>query len=168
MSVSNGEAMVHVPPGEIEVTASSPDYASRTERVTAKPHETTVVSIKLNKMMALKSFLYFKDKSDDVLTNSRICVMLDDIAEKIQTLLQRKAYLSKIIVEGHTSSDGPEKDNYDLSRRRADAVVNYLVSKGIPANNFEARGYGETRPFATNDTEEGREKNNRVEFIIVQ
>jgi OOP family OmpA-OmpF porin len=54
-----------------------------------------------------------------------------------------------------------------LSQKRAESVVNYLIGKGIPASRLIAKGYGETQPIDTNDTEEGRQNNRRVEFKII-
>jgi OOP family OmpA-OmpF porin len=69
----------------------------------------------------------------------------------------------QVDVEGHTDSKGAEDYNQILSQRRAQAVVDYLVSQhGIDAGRLEAKGYGESQPVATNDTEEGRAENRRV------
>jgi outer membrane protein OmpA-like peptidoglycan-associated protein len=75
---------------------------------------------------------------------------------------------SKLIVEGHTDNVGSDEFNLKLSQRRADAVKNYLVAKGIDAGRIAAQGYGETVPIASNDTEEGRAINRRVELIFTR
>ena len=82
--------------------------------------------------------------------------------EKIANIL--KAYPEKDIeLEGHTDSIGPDAYNEKLSRRRAESVKKYLVDKfGIDAARISTVGYGESMPVATNDTEEGRQKNRRV------
>jgi outer membrane protein OmpA-like peptidoglycan-associated protein len=69
-------------------------------------------------------------------------------------------------VEGHTDSKGTDAYNMDLSNRRAMAVENLLVQRGIADIRIEAVGYGETLPVATNDTEAGRQRNRRVEIKI--
>lgn len=68
-------------------------------------------------------------------------------------------------VAGHTCSIGTEEYNLGLSQRRAEAVRNYLVSKGVPANRLTVRGYGESRPAFSNATREGRAQNRRVELV---
>lgn len=68
-------------------------------------------------------------------------------------------------VAGHTCSIGTEEYNLGLSQRRAEAVRNYLVSKGVPADRLTVRGYGESRPVASNATREGRVQNRRVELV---
>ncbi len=79
----------------------------------------------------------------------------------------------QIVVEGYTDNVpiGPElkarfPSNLELSSARADAVVRYLVSKGVPQNIISAQGFGESRPVASNDTPQGRAKNRRVEIVI--
>ncbi|OPX41060.1 MAG: hypothetical protein B1H13_04155 [Desulfobacteraceae bacterium 4484_190.3] len=71
-----------------------------------------------------------------------------------------------ILVTGHTDNTGSEKYNQDLSERRAKAVKNYLVLKGISARRITSMGFGETMPVASNATPEGRQKNRRVEIEI--
>ena len=79
----------------------------------------------------------------------------------------------QIVVEGFTDNEpiGPAlrarfTSNLELSSARADAVVRYLVSKGVPQNIISAQGFGESRPVAGNDTAQGRAKNRRVEIVI--
>ncbi|GAB4262106.1 MAG: hypothetical protein Kow0065_12770 [Methylomicrobium sp.] len=69
-----------------------------------------------------------------------------------------------VSIEGHTDNFGSDSYNQALSQRRAHAVKKYLVDHGISASRMEAHGYGESRPIDTNDTEEGRYNNRRVEF----
>jgi len=67
-------------------------------------------------------------------------------------------------IGGHTDSVGPEDYNLGLGQRRAEAVKGYLVSKGIRSSRLTARSFGETRPVASNDTDDGRQTNRRVEL----
>jgi OOP family OmpA-OmpF porin len=67
-------------------------------------------------------------------------------------------------IDGHTDSMGSEEYNQGLGQRRAEAVKAYFVSKGIRASRLKARSYGESRPVASNDTDEGRQTNRRVEL----
>lgn len=72
----------------------------------------------------------------------------------------------RIAVEGHTDSVGSEEANQRLSQRRADAVRDFLLSAGLPAERVTASGMGERAPLATNQTASGRQQNRRVELII--
>jgi len=73
---------------------------------------------------------------------------------------------TRIAISGHTDSRGSDAYNMKLSRDRANEVRDYLVGYGIDASRLEAAGYGESRPVASNDNDEGRELNRRVEFQI--
>jgi OOP family OmpA-OmpF porin len=70
----------------------------------------------------------------------------------------------QIEVDGHTDAKGNDAYNQKLSQRRAEAVKAYLVGKGVNAGQLSAKGYGEKQPIASNDTEEGRAQNRRVEL----
>lgn len=73
----------------------------------------------------------------------------------------------KIEIGGHTDNVGKPSDNLTLSNNRAKAVVNYLVSKNIPAQRLLAKGYGESKPIADNKTEEGKAQNRRTEMKVI-
>lgn len=74
---------------------------------------------------------------------------------------------SNILIEGHTDSSGSEEYNMNLSRQRAQAVTDYLVTQGIDSQRFTTKWYGELQPRFDNETQEGRTKNRRVELGIV-
>ena len=76
----------------------------------------------------------------------------------------------KIVIEvrGHTDNTGSNEINAKLSQDRADAVREYFISKGIEPDRVGSKGFGESKPVATNDTDEGRQQNRRVEFVIVK
>ena len=87
---------------------------------------------------------------------------LDQVAD----FLRRKpATLAEIA--GHTDSDGDDEANRLLSQQRADAVRTYLVSKGVPAKQLKATGYGETQPVADNATSSGKQQNRRTEIRLL-
>ena len=73
----------------------------------------------------------------------------------------------KIELGGHTDNVGRPEDNQRLSEQRAKAVYDYIVGKGVAANRLTYKGYGETQPVATNDTEEGRGENRRTEIKVL-
>jgi outer membrane protein OmpA-like peptidoglycan-associated protein len=72
----------------------------------------------------------------------------------------------RIEIRGHTDGKGSDSYNQRLSENRAKAVTDYLISKGISEKRLQYKGYGKTMPIDTNDTEEGRANNRRVEFKI--
>lgn len=71
------------------------------------------------------------------------------------------------VIKGHTDNVGTPEYNTELSRKRAQSVVDYLVKNGIDSGRLTAKGLGDTEPIASNDTEEGRQANRRTEFVIV-
>lgn len=86
-------------------------------------------------------------------------VTLDEVARRL-----REHTDVRVRIEGHTDSVGSAQYNQGLSERRADSVRDYLMSQGISGERIMAVGYGEQRPVATNDTDEGRALNRRVEI----
>ncbi len=82
----------------------------------------------------------------------------------IQTAL--RCPTANIEVAGHTDSDGDNAANMALSEKRAQAVADYLVLAGLPKDRLKAVGYGSTQPVAPNDTDEGKAKNRRIDFVV--
>ncbi len=90
--------------------------------------------------------------------------LLDEVAD----LIKKNPQVKKIGIEGHASAEGGTTLNLPLSDQRANAVLAYLVSKGVSRAILSARGFGDTKPLADNSTDEGREKNRRVEFNVLE
>ncbi|EIJ41637.1 outer membrane protein/peptidoglycan-associated (lipo)protein [Beggiatoa alba B18LD] len=86
--------------------------------------------------------------------------------DKIAVFLQQNTDRN-ILVEGHTDSVGSDQYNLTLSERRADSVRFALIQRGVASNRILARGFGKTRPVASNDTATGRQQNRRVEITIL-
>lgn len=87
---------------------------------------------------------------------------LDELAE----LLKKKPEY-KLLIEGHTDNVGSRTSNITLSKNRATAVKNYLVKKGVAASRFVVNWFGPDKPIDTNDTDEGRQRNRRVEMTVI-
>ncbi|GAC1432076.1 MAG: hypothetical protein NVSMB7_07940 [Chitinophagaceae bacterium] len=83
------------------------------------------------------------------------------------TLLKENPAI-EIEMSAHTDSKGSDDYNMKLSDNRAKSVREYIVSKGIAGNRIGSQGYGETKPVATNETDDGRQLNRRVEFKILK
>lgn len=103
--------------------------------------------------------IQFKSGSYQILESSY--QELNDLAKA----LEEKPEL-KIAISGHTDNTGDEAKNLQLSKDRAKEVMNYLIEKGINKSRLTSSGFGSEKPIATNDTEEGRKKNRRVEFVV--
>jgi len=70
----------------------------------------------------------------------------------------------RVEIQGHTDSTGPEAYNQTLSEKRANSILEYMLNQGIDSGRLEVKGYGESDPIASNETEAGRQKNRRVRF----
>jgi outer membrane protein OmpA-like peptidoglycan-associated protein len=90
------------------------------------------------------------------------------LMDELSDVIKKHPNIKKISIEGHASSEGDAAKNVKLSDDRAKAVMKYLVDKGVEAPRLTAKGFGAKKPIADNATEEGREKNRRVEFVIVE
>jgi outer membrane protein OmpA-like peptidoglycan-associated protein len=88
---------------------------------------------------------------------------LDRVADALNAIPDRK-----LMIEGHTDSQGKEEFNKDLSERRAQTVREYLVSRGISPDRVQITGMGENRPVADNRSPEGRAMNRRVEIVLLK
>lgn len=93
------------------------------------------------------------------------------ILDKVVRVLKEEVPYNNIGIEGHTDNEPIKyskwKSNWELSVQRALSVLHYLESKGIDPKRLFASGYGEYRPVASNDTPEGRQRNRRVEIVIL-
>lgn len=110
-------------------------------------------------VLTLSGSILFRTAESNLLPTAR--VKLDQVAKALQSIHARN-----LIVEGHTDSQGSEVYNQDLSQRRADAVRDYLVQRGYPADRIQSRGRGEGSPIGNNTSAEGRANNRRVEIVI--
>lgn len=88
--------------------------------------------------------------------------VLDEIADKLLSLPR-----VKLEIQGHTDNIGEIEYNQTLSEKRAEAVRESLIKRGVETNRLRSRGFGESKPLAPNDTEEGRAKNRRTQFVII-
>ncbi len=90
------------------------------------------------------------------------------LLNEVTKVMKENPQIKKVLIEGHASSEGDAAYNMKLSDDRAKAVMKYLVENGIDKSRLSAKGFGATQPIADNKTEDGREKNRRVEFTIIE
>jgi outer membrane protein OmpA-like peptidoglycan-associated protein len=111
-------------------------------------------------VITLSGSVLFQSAKSTLLPSAQ--VKLDQVANALLAVVPAR----NLIVEGHTDSQGSTSYNQDLSQRRADAVRDYLVQKGYPADRIQALGKGKGSPIADNASPEGRANNRRVEIVI--
>jgi OOP family OmpA-OmpF porin len=100
--------------------------------------------------------------------SANILEVSHSLLNEVADVIKKTPRIKKIQVEGHASSDGSDDYNMRLSDKRAKAVRAYLITQGVGKDKLVAKGFGETKPIADNETEAGREKNRRVEFNIIE
>ena len=105
--------------------------------------------------------IYFDFNSFELLPESMLV-----IDEFYQFLVENPNL--KISIQGHTDNIGSAEDNRLLSENRAQAVYTHLIQRGIKANRLEYKGFGESKPIEANNTEDGRARNRRTEFVIIE
>jgi outer membrane protein OmpA-like peptidoglycan-associated protein len=120
----------------------------------------SLIKVKVGKKVVLNNILFETGKS--VLTSSSF-----DELDRLYNILVDNPQM-KMEISGHTDKTGSEPVNFKLSESRAKAVVDYLIHKGIESTRLEFRGYGSLQPIADNATPQGRTKNRRVEFKILE
>jgi outer membrane protein OmpA-like peptidoglycan-associated protein len=110
-------------------------------------------------VITLSGGVLFATGQATILANAQ--AQLNQVADALKTQAERH-----FTVEGHTDNQGTDKINDDLSARRATAVRDYLVVRGVSANAISAQGFGSKRPIGANGNPEGRAMNRRVEIIV--
>jgi outer membrane protein OmpA-like peptidoglycan-associated protein len=107
-----------------------------------------------------KAFIYFEYDKTKEIDMVNVVKFLNELSE------EAKSNGSSIHITGHTDNDGDEDYNYNLGLERAERVKNYLVSKGVSAEKITTESMGKKEPIADNSTEEGKQKNRRVEIEV--
>lgn len=110
--------------------------------------------------LVMRDKIHFRTGSAELEPQSRRT--LDQVA----LVLKAHPEVEHVRVEGHTDETGTREFNLELSERRAEAVRNYLIRRGVRPSRLEAKGYGPDRPIAKGDDEASRAKNRRVEFVV--
>jgi len=128
--------------------------------VPVKPDDLTLQKLEPGKTIQLKN-IYFEFDKDELMPRSFVEL------NKLLKIMRENPKLSIEIV-GHTDALGDDDYNLELSRRRALAVVNFLQENKISKNRLRSHGEGEAKPIASNETDEGRAQNRRVEFVVVK
>jgi outer membrane protein OmpA-like peptidoglycan-associated protein len=135
------------------------DVSKLTEYTEIDEQNLFMAPIKESQVVRINN-LFFKGKTAE---------LLDESYPELNRLAEFLKVNKKLVIEiaGHTDNKGNAEDNMKLSKDRAQAVADYLISKGIKAERLVVKGYGQTQPLGFNNDEEGREMNRRVEFRVL-
>jgi outer membrane protein OmpA-like peptidoglycan-associated protein len=119
-----------------------------------------IAVIREGKIVILEKVLFVTAK-DKILKRS------ERVLQAVKDRLNETPTITKVRIEGHTDDRGSDTYNQRLSEKRANAILRFLVKNGIAPERLEAVGFGEAKPIDANKTEDGRERNRRVDFTIV-
>jgi outer membrane protein OmpA-like peptidoglycan-associated protein len=166
---SNGDYLLCLPAGkDYALNVSKDGYLFHSENFSLKNfsgYEPYRLDIQLQKLRPgatiVLNNVFFETNQWELKPESMIEL------DRLATLLKNNPE-KKIEIGGHTDNVGSDEANLTLSDNRAQSVVSYLVKKGIANNRLTAKGYGESVPIATNDTDAGRSKNRRTEFRVIE
>jgi len=114
------------------------------------------------------SSIQIGDKVQFAFDSAEILPASFDLLKEVAGVLVKNAQIEKVQVEGHTDSTGAAGHNKELSQKRAESVRAFLIKEGVPGKRLVAKGFGPDKPIADNATDDGKEKNRRVEFNIVK
>lgn len=168
-NTGNGEFLVCVPSGKnYALNVSKDGYLFYSENFTLKDpknakepviKDVPLHPIKAGESVVLKNIFYDTDAY----------VLKDESKAELGKLVSflNKYPKTTIEIAGHTDNVGTKPYNQVLSEKRAKAVYDYLIANGIPASRLTFKGYGDSKPIASNEKEEGRSQNRRTEFMIV-
>jgi OOP family OmpA-OmpF porin len=124
----------------------------------AAPVDATVCQQLFGDLLGKARIRFESGKADIVADSAGLLDRLIETALRCPTV--------NIEISGHTDTDGEEATNQTLSEKRAQAVTDYMVRAGLPANRFLPVGYGSAQPIAGNDTDEGKAQNRRIDFVV--
>jgi OOP family OmpA-OmpF porin len=120
----------------------------------------SLVVVKDGKLAILEP-VFFATNKDVILERSY------PVLQSVADVLKASPDIHRVLIEGHTDNRGKAPYNLSLSERRAQSVMRWLVEHGVGEHRLVARGFGSSKPITSNDTAEGRERNRRVEFVII-
>lgn len=161
-----------VVPGTATAQTDAEGYLTSTEKLDIKPRTENVWDIALTKrpkkanVQVGKNEIVIKQQIQFAVDSAVILPESNGLLNEIADVLIKNPRIHKVEVQGHTDNTGTPDHNLTLSNDRAQAVVGWLTSHGVPADRLVAKGYGQTKPLVPNVTAGNRARNRRVQFII--
>lgn len=169
-----GQAAVELPAGQYTAYIDDPAYLVAVSGVEVVPREETALTLRVlpkpsrprvvvrGQQIVLRSRVSFATGSNEILPNSEPLLL------EVADVLLRDPSLELIEIQGHTDNLGGQELNMKLSQGRAEAVREWLISRGVEPARLIPKGYGSTRPIMPNITTRNRARNRRVQFRIVR
>ncbi|GEM_PF-6172804 len=175
-----GEFFIKLPAGTYDIKISAPGFKAKIYRVPVLKGKKTLQEFHLERLnkqgekggeatvkivknkIVLPGKVKFKTGTDKITEDSFYFLNL------LANFLKKHPEIKKVEIQAYSDNQGPSLLNKKLTQKQAEAVKNYLVKMGIDEKRLIPKGYGEANPIADNSTPEGREKNRRVEFVILK
>ncbi len=163
-----------LPPGAVTLKSEASGYMMHTHKTEVRASDDNKTSITMNKRpklqlvkiqgneIKLSKQIHFDTDSAKIMGDS------NSLMEEIADVLQRAPTIKKVEIQGHTDNAGGREHNQQLSEARANSVRTWLLGAGIDGNRLVGKGYGQDRPLAPNVTAANRQRNRRVQFIILE
>jgi len=174
-AADTGAFSTKLPVGSYVVKVTADGYMAKARRFDLKENQQVMAEFKLSprpkrkvvilqknrKKIAVRKKIHFASGKTDLRADAN--QILDGVVE----VMVEHPEITKLRIEGHTDSVGSAALNERLSQGRSESVMNYLTQQGLEPSRLEAKGYGEAKPIAPNNSRRGREQNRRVEFTIL-
>ncbi|HEV8515381.1 MAG TPA: OmpA family protein, partial [Cyclobacteriaceae bacterium] len=167
-SSSDGRYQLTIPATKVyNIEVQSSNFVNLSERLDIHTFELKTLEmnfklqpIEVGAVVNLKNILFYMGTTS----------LLEESYPELNVIVEFLKNNPKVEIElnGHTDNRGDAKKNLILSQQRVERIKSYLVSKGIGSRRIKGKGFGGTKPIATNDTEEARKLNRRVEFVILK
>ncbi len=166
----DGEEVFVLEPGNWSLFVTAESFGMERHDLTIKPNQRSLVVIEVilkpavvevtkEEFVILEQIQFDFDKAD--ITDESLPI-LREVANRLRT-----SGITSVEIQGHTDSEGPDAYNLNLSQRRMESVVDYLVGQGVDRGHITPVGYGEGCPLVDNDSNTNRAINRRVQFIIL-
>ena len=122
----------------------------------------------IHRVVVTEAEIVINEKIQFAFGSPQIKAASNPLLDEIAKTLKDNPRIKKVEIQGHTDNVGKEKFNQRLSQKRAEAVMQALIARGVAKDRVSAKGYGMDKPLVSNETEEGQAKNRRVQFKITE
>lgn len=167
---AEGSVETRLLPGSWQVLVSAGSYGAERQDVVVPPGTaplTVDVTLSASRIEVTETAVLLRQQVRFRFNEAALTTESYRVLDELAATLRTDDRIGRIEIEGHTDAVGSEFYNVALSQRRADTVRDYLVAHGVARERLVARGYGTSRAQASNDTEAGRSRNRRVQFLVV-
>lgn len=170
--VEDGDTVFFLAPGTWSIIVAAESFGTERRDLDIGPDEDSLVVIEVEmdpaKVEVTREELVILEQVLFEVNSANIDAVSMDLLQEVANNIVVHGGIRKMEIQGHTDSTGSSADNKRLSQQRVESVQNELIARGVDPAILVAVGYGEDRSIASNDTEEGRAKNRRVQFVILE